>query len=518
MKAEELPDKQRQLIFWASFLSLMAAGFGFSYRVMNMGTWASNYDLTGQQAGAIFGASLWPIAITMILFSLIVDKVGHKLSMYIACVLQILSVVLSIVAGDAKLATVAAICAGLGHGVVEAVINPVCATMFPKNKTKMLNILHAAWPAGLVVGGSLVLITQARGGSDTLEPAYMLIPVLAFGLLLLPCKFPTDERVQNKVPYSEMLKEIGFATAFLAFFLLSYTLVKEVGGLFGKTIADTTLLIIGIVVGLAVGALFFVKTKSFGKPLYFILCLLMIPLATTELGTDAWIKELMEPTMGELAGWALVLSALIMMGLRFQAGILTKRFSPPTILIISSFFSLCGLMALSVANGFGFIFLAFALYAVGQTFYWPTVLGLASERYPRGGALTINTVSAIGLLAVGIIGSPIIGSFRGSYTAENVKALSSEVYDAGKTESSFFAYKYDDIKIEDASTKATELGLDKKFGKATSGATRKALRTVAIVFPGVMLVSFALIALFFRATGGYKPIELGSTETSGDNA
>jgi len=112
MKAEELPDKQRQLIFWASFLSLMAAGFGFSYRVMNMGTWASNYDLTGQQAGAIFGASLWPIAITMILFSLIVDKVGHKLSMYIACVLQILSVVLSIVAGDAKLATVAAICAG----------------------------------------------------------------------------------------------------------------------------------------------------------------------------------------------------------------------------------------------------------------------------------------------------------------------------------------------------------------------------------------------------------------------
>ena len=86
MTADQLPEKQRNMIFWASFLSLAAAGFGFAYRVMALGEWQTEFDLTGQEAGVIFGWSLWPIAITMILFSLIVDKVGHKLSMYLSLI------------------------------------------------------------------------------------------------------------------------------------------------------------------------------------------------------------------------------------------------------------------------------------------------------------------------------------------------------------------------------------------------------------------------------------------------
>ena len=54
--------------------------------------------------------------------------------------------------------------------------------------------------------------------------------------------------------------------------------------------------------------------------------------------------------------------------------------------------------------------MAFVLYALGQTYYWPCVLGFTSERYPRGGALTLNTVSAIGLLSAGVIGGPILGA------------------------------------------------------------------------------------------------------------
>ena len=42
----------------------------------------------------------------------------------------------------------------LGNGTCEAVINPLTATLFPKEKTHWLNILHAGWPGGLVLGGS----------------------------------------------------------------------------------------------------------------------------------------------------------------------------------------------------------------------------------------------------------------------------------------------------------------------------------------------------------------------------
>jgi MFS family permease len=241
--------------------------------------------------------------------------------------------------------------------------------------------------------------------------------------------------------------------------------------------------------------------------LYFILCVLMIPLATTELGTDAWIKELMTPTMGKYAGWAIVLSAFIMMVLRFQAGHLTKRFSPPTILVISSFFSLCGLFVLSFSSG-AVVILAFVLYAVGQTFYWPTVLGFASEQYPRGGALTLNTVSAIGLLSVGIIGTPIMGAFYDYHVTNNVKELSVEIHDQARIDGTFFGAKYESIDRRKAATLAEAAGKGEEYAAALNLASRESLRTTALAFPLVMLVCFGAISLWFKSKGGYKPVEL----------
>ena len=248
-------------------------------------------------------------------------------------------------------------------------------------------------------------------------------------------------------------------------------------------------------------------TKSLGKLLYFLLCLLMIPLATTELGTDAWIKELMTPSMGELAGWAIVASAFIMMILRFQAGVLTSRFSPPTILVISSFFSFCGLMALSVSSG-AIVWGAFILYAVGQTFYWPTMLGFVAERFPKGGALTLNSVTAIGLLSVGIIGTPIMGAFSDNHTVNNVKSLSEEIHAAAKTDASFFGASYESIDRVKATKLAAEQGMSEEIQGAVNDASRQSLRTTAICFPLVMLIAFGLIALYYRSKGGYQPIEL----------
>ena len=86
--AADLTARDRRLLFWASFLSLAATGFGFAFRVAMGGAYGKEFDLTQQQVGEVLGASLWPIAITMIGFSLVVDRTGYKMPMYLAFVLQ----------------------------------------------------------------------------------------------------------------------------------------------------------------------------------------------------------------------------------------------------------------------------------------------------------------------------------------------------------------------------------------------------------------------------------------------
>ena len=123
--------------------------------------------MTQAEIGQVFGASLWPIAVTMILFSLVVDRTGYKLPMFVAFAMQAISGFGTWMADSYGLLLFSALCAGLGHGIVEAVINPICAAVYPKEKTKWLTILHAAWPAGLVLGTLLVVGGDALfGGLD----------------------------------------------------------------------------------------------------------------------------------------------------------------------------------------------------------------------------------------------------------------------------------------------------------------------------------------------------------------
>ena len=89
--ASDLTDREKRLLFWASFLALVAAGFGFAFRVAMGGKYGAELGLTEQQVGEVFGASLWPIAITMIGFSLVIDRTGYKAPMYGAFALQSLS-------------------------------------------------------------------------------------------------------------------------------------------------------------------------------------------------------------------------------------------------------------------------------------------------------------------------------------------------------------------------------------------------------------------------------------------
>jgi MFS family permease len=97
--------------------------------------------------GEISGVGLWPFAISIVVFSLVVDKIGYKTSLGFAFVCHVTSVVLTVFAKGYSGLYLATFIGALGNGIVEAVVNPVVATMFSQNKTKWLN---AFMPGGRV--------------------------------------------------------------------------------------------------------------------------------------------------------------------------------------------------------------------------------------------------------------------------------------------------------------------------------------------------------------------------------
>src|SRR5262249_51139132 len=149
--------------------------------------------------------------ITIIFFSFFSDILGYGKLMVIAFLLHTLSVVLTLAAPFAfqqfpehgKDAAFWCLYAGawsfsLANGTCEAVINPLTATLFPDNKTHWLNILHAGWPGGLVLGALVGLaMNQIPGGVGwQVRWGVVFLPMLLYGLMMVGRPFPKSEAKQ----------------------------------------------------------------------------------------------------------------------------------------------------------------------------------------------------------------------------------------------------------------------------------------------------------------------------------
>jgi len=502
--SEGLPDGQRKLLFWACFAALVATSFCFITRAMLITAWGTEFGWDETEKGRILGVGLWPFSISIILFSLVVDKIGYGKAMAFAFICHILFATVTILAprmgNDASIYWMfytGSLLGALAAGTVEAVINPVVATLFPREKVKWLSILHAGWPGGLVLGGLLAL-----GMKDVdwrLKIGLIFIPTIIYGVFMLGRKFPIHERVAAGVSYRDMLREFGVICAFIAAFLV----FKEIGSVFAFPTWVTWTLII-------VSTLAFGAATGFapGRFLFVIFVLIMMPLATTELGTDSWVTDLMGPEMEKLkmqAGWILVYTSLIMMILRFLAGSIVHRLSPLGLLSIAAALAMAGLFFLSSAMGVA-ILVAATIYGIGKTFFWPAMLGVVSEQFPRGGAMTINGVSGLGMLAVGTVGAVFLGYIQDSSVNTKLKTERLAIHQQVASEKTWVFGKYeavDPTKVE----KLTEQG-DKDEVKTLSDQGKKeALKTVAI-FPAIMLVAYLLLMAYFKSKGGYKPVLL----------
>lgn len=527
MSADTSRIDSSRYIFWGCFIALVTTSMAFITRALLLGRFATDFNLDPVETGRLFGAGLWPFAISIILFSLVIDRVGYRKAMVFSFVCYTLYGIMAFMAfsrvhaeGLTGAELVAAqeagyrllwwgsVILGLGNGTVEAFINPVVATLFSKAKTKWLNMLHAGWPGGLVLGGVMTILLGGivQSGDWRFIIALVLLPAIVYLVLLLRVKFPVSERVASGISYREMLSEFGAIGCFIA----SYLIVNELLVAFSVTGALAGAVRWGL--PLALSVLYGVYCRSLGRPLMIVLLLIMMPLATTELGVDGAITGLMESAMGAAgihAGWVLVYTSAIMMVLRvFSAGFLVGKLGPVGLLLVASLFAAVGLYLMSFAQGLGFIFIAASVYGIGKTFFWPTMLGIVSEQCPKGGALTLNAIAGIGMLTVGAIGSPLVGLLTASVVNEQIRfdlPQHAEVLMVEKQFPAFPSITYDSVEPARVMQLPPE-------AQATANAiigekSQQALSRV-IVFPLTMALAYALLLLWFRSRGGYRPVEI----------
>src|ERR1051325_7036174 len=177
-------------LLWAGFFAILAAGVGFAIRGGIFGDWVKAFNFTGLEIGLINGAGFTGFCFGIIIGGIIVDKVGYGKLVAAAFIFHVVSALVAFGAMPGMATKTAFVYLWLGtflfavaNGTLEAVANPLVATLFPHNRTHFLNILHASWPAGMVLGG--LMHNALANKSWKLQLGCFLVPAVFYGLLFL---------------------------------------------------------------------------------------------------------------------------------------------------------------------------------------------------------------------------------------------------------------------------------------------------------------------------------------------
>lgn len=506
-------------LLYAGFTAILAAGVGFSVRAGVLKQWAEQFGFTMSELGQITGGGLVGFGVVIILTSLIADTIGYGKLMISAFVLHFVSAVLTLAApaffasGGKESAYwclfIAMFIFAVGNGICEAVVNPLTSTLFPKNQTHYLNILHAGWPAGLVLGSLASAFMQAKTNEAgvviapavdwKIQMSLFLIPVVVYGGMLLGQKFPKSDAAAAGVTLKEMV-----STLFAPMLLL--------------------LLFIHALVGYV------------------------------ELGTDSWIGKITGAIMGDPQKGLFLFcyTSLLMFFLRFCAGPIVHRISPLGLLFVSAVLGFIGLQMLGAAQSVAVCIIAATIYACGKTFLWPTMLAVTSERFPKGGAVAIGMMGGVGMLSAGLLGGPAIGFKQDHFASKHLEENAPEAYARYKTdkENRFLFFKtvgLDGAKVgvledqgaelqrvdallqEREETNRNHARLKAWWDEQASGnleqdapkvkdaglyGGRQALKMTSIV-PVIMAILYLGLILYFKTRGGYKQLTITGEEASG---
>lgn len=320
--------------------------------------------------------------------------------------LHLVGIVLLLMAKDFTSLFISNVFIGLGNGSVEAACNPLVATLFPDKKTKMLNRFHVWFPGGIVIGSLLAaFVMDALNLPWQVLVGMLFIPLVIYGVLFFGQKIPETERVTTGVSYKEMMRNIGapYTITLAVVFMILVATTPSIASIVTASYA-TPLIIVGIVTALIIVEGRLVNKITLLFPFIFG-CMLLT--ASTELGTTQWINALLADNGIHPMIVLAVVTGLMAVG-RYFAGGLIHRLNPPGVLLGSAVFSVLGLFLLSISSGAVMTVFSAAVFAVGVCYFWPTMIGVASEYIPKSGALGMSILGGAGFVATSMV-LPIMG-------------------------------------------------------------------------------------------------------------
>jgi MFS family permease len=357
--ADALP---RRRIFVAASLALFTAGLSFSLRAAAIaGIEAQILRFldplhSGERAGALLGIASLGFAATLALATLALGRIGMGRALVLAGALFSLGTAVAIAApalangeGVHQGLRLGFLLCGLGWGFMEASINPLTATIYPEDTTARLNLLHAWWPAGIIVGGLVGIAGGALQLPWQAQLAATLAPALATIALCRGVAFPRTARAAAGVAWGEMFRELS------------------------------------------------------RRPSYFVWLACMFLTAASELAPGQWIDLTLSRTVGMRGIWLLVYVSGMMFVLRHFAGPIAHRLSNLGMLWGSVTLATAGLFLLARADSPLSALASASVWGLGVCFLWPTMLANVAERFPRGGELAIGGLAVAGALAIELV-------------------------------------------------------------------------------------------------------------------
>lgn len=338
-----------------SCVALIVTAMTFAIRARLEPIWGDEFQLTDVKMGLAIGTAFWGFTLAQFIGGPLVDVIGMKRFVRIAFFLHLIGIVLTIFAFNFWTLFLGTLFMGVGNGSIEAGCNPLVATIFPNDKTKMLNRFHVWFPGGIVIGSlASYLIMDVFEWNWPILVGTLVVPLVIYGAMMWGQKFPRTERVEMGVSYSDMWKAIL-------------------------------------------------------KPLFLVMLFAMLLSAATELTTGQRISSLLEGT-----GVAPILVLAFINGImavgRGFAGPIVHRINTTGMLMFSAVVSMVGLLLMSYLSGAVLTFVAAGVFAVGICFFWPTMLGFVSEKMPETGALGLSIFGGAGMLSTSIF-LPISGWF-----------------------------------------------------------------------------------------------------------
>lgn len=375
----QLQQSDRKRLFLGICLALLPTAFSFVLVSNILGQLKAEFILTNYEVGLVGGAVLWGMTASLLLIGPFLERIGLKNGTVGAFGGHLLGVTLFLAAypfaGDPAafwVLFIGAVGMGIGNGLIEVVGNPLTTSLYPNDKTTKLNHFHAFYPGGMVAGGVIGWLMVQAGlvgpvniGHWTWQMVIVYIPIVAYGVLLLPEKFPDTERERAGMSIREMFR---------------YTLTH---------------------------------------PLFWFLVVLKMCTLGLEMGSMRWIPEVLQAA-GIHGVLVLAWISGIMMILRFYANPFVKRLTPTGMLFAASVLTGAGLLMFALLEpGTLAVMLAATVFAVGVAFFFPTMVGLLSERMPRTGSLGMVVMIGFGFIAGGAA-APGMGAIADRYLPQEL--------------------------------------------------------------------------------------------------